>query len=259
MRDYQYMARSTIATRVLGELRRACRPLDDDELADLLGVRLRQTINQVCRKLERSGCLHRHVGSKGKIVNDPCGEARASAPTKPIASARPAAHRPAQSSCAHPSRSSDLPGRTVTTTELYEAGFQPLELQITSRDVDLHPERGCEWTTIGDVPPSAGLYAFTVEDAHEIRVAYVGLTEHLWMVTKGRLPDGRGARGGQRYGRPRHAGVTRRRINILVAEQLRAGRVVRQWVRQVPAPALRAEEERLIVGWELRRIGWNRG
>lgn len=44
--------------------------LDDDELARRLGVSPRQTIKQVCRGLERSGRLLRHVGSEGKIVND---------------------------------------------------------------------------------------------------------------------------------------------------------------------------------------------
>jgi hypothetical protein len=78
------------------------------------------------------------------------------------------------------------------------------------------------------------------------------------MVTKARLPGG-GARGGQRYGRPRHAGATRQRVNILIAEQLWAERLVRHWVRQLPRAALRAEEERFITSWELRRIGWNRG
>ena len=95
------------------------------------------------------------------------------------------------------------------------------------------------------VPDAPGLYAFTVEDEHQVRVAYVGLTGHLWMVTKGRLPGSGGARGGQRYGRPRHAGGTRQRVNILIAEQLRTGRVVRHWVRPLPAAVLRAEEERL--------------
>ncbi|MGH3190087.1 MAG: hypothetical protein ACRDOL_23040 [Streptosporangiaceae bacterium] len=129
---------------------------------------------------------------------------------------------------------------------------------MSSLNVPLPSGQGCEWTTIGEVPDAAGLYAFTVEDDQQIRVAYVGLTGHLWMVTKGRLPGG-GARPGQRYGRPRHAGATRQRVNILIAEQLRAGRLVRHWVRQLPLAALRAEEERLISGWELRRVGWNRG
>lgn len=89
-------------------------------------------------------------------------------------------------------------------------------------------------------------------------MTYVGRTEHLWMVTKGQLP-GSGGRGGQRYGRPQHAGATRQRVNILIAEQLREGRSVRHWVRPGPVNELRAEEERLITEWDLRRVGWNRG
>ena len=149
------------------------------------------------------------------------------------------------------------PGRRISPAELESAGFRPLEIEVGTLDVELPCGRGFEWTTLGVVPESPGLYAFTVEDGDDVAVTYVGLTEHLWMVTKGRLPGG-GARGGQRYGRPRHAGVTRQRINVLAAGKIRAGRVVRHWVRPLPASALPAEEERLIAEWELRRVGWNR-
>jgi hypothetical protein len=138
-------------------------------------------------------------------------------------------------------------------------GFTPLELRAERMNVDLPCGTGCEWATAGAVPDSPGLYAFTVEDGLDLRVVYVGVTSHLWMVTKGRLPGGGGARGGQRYGRPRHAGVTRQRVNVLIAAQLRAGRQVRHWVRPLPAPDLRSEEERLITTWQLRTYGWNRG
>jgi hypothetical protein len=60
----------TLAVRVLDELRRTSSALDDDELARRLDVSPRQTINQVCRRLERAGRLHRHPGPAGKIVND---------------------------------------------------------------------------------------------------------------------------------------------------------------------------------------------
>lgn len=142
--------------------------------------------------------------------------------------------------------------------ELERAGFDPRELKVSSLGVDLRSGNGCEWTTIGEVPAGPGLYAFTVELGHQVRVTYVGRTLHLWMVTKGRLPDG-GSRPGQNYGRPRYAGETPQRVNILAAEQLRAGRLVRQWVSPLPEAALRAEEERLISEWDLRRVGWNRG
>jgi uncharacterized protein (UPF0548 family) len=129
---------------------------------------------------------------------------------------------------------------------------------VSSLEVSLPSGVGCEWTTQGEVPDTPGLYAFTVEDDHQMRVVYVGRTSHLWMVTRGQLP-GSVARGGQRYGRPRHAGQTRQRVNILIAGQLRAGRWVRHWTCPLPVAALRAEEERFIVGWDLRRCGWNRG
>jgi hypothetical protein len=60
----------TIAVRVLDELRRSSLALDDDELARRLAVSPRQSINQVCRRLERAGRLHRRLGPDGKIVND---------------------------------------------------------------------------------------------------------------------------------------------------------------------------------------------
>jgi DNA-binding GntR family transcriptional regulator len=66
MRDHLVMAGLTIAARVLDELRRVRRPLDDDELASRLGVSPRQTINQVCRRLERSGRLRRYAGSEAR-------------------------------------------------------------------------------------------------------------------------------------------------------------------------------------------------
>jgi hypothetical protein len=150
-----------------------------------------------------------------------------------------------------------LPGFPVTASMLPAAGFVPPGLRVESLEVDLPCGTGCEWDTAGDVPDAPGLYAFTVENDRELRVAYVGLTSHLWMVTRGRLPRGAGARGGQRYGRPGHAGITRQRINVLIAGQFRAGRQVRHWVRPLPAPALRAEEEHLITIWDLRKNGWN--
>lgn len=156
-------------------------------------------------------------------------------------------------------RGSSAPGHPVSVEELRAEGFTPLELRITRTDVALTSGVGCEWTTLGDVPDSAGLYAFTVSDGSALHVVYVGLTTHLWMVTKGHLPRSGGARGGQRYGRPTHAGVTRKRINVLLAAELAAGRHIQHWVRPLAAEVIEAEEERLIQQWQLRRVGWNRG
>jgi hypothetical protein len=64
------------------------------------------------------------------------------------------------------------------------------------------------WNTLGSVPDAPGLYCFVGQEnqSHELRVFYVGMTGHLWMVAMGQLPGGI-ARGGQRYGRPKHAGA----------------------------------------------------
>lgn len=152
-----------------------------------------------------------------------------------------------------------LPGTPVTEAELRTAGFVPLELRFADEPVPLATGVGCSWTTEGDVPDGPGLYAFTVDDGVAQHMAYVGRTSHLWMVTRGLLPRAGGARGGQRYGRPKHAGVTRQRVNMLIASQRMQGRRIRHWVRTLPDLELVAEEEALITRWRLRTTGWNRG
>ncbi|MEG8223341.1 hypothetical protein OSJ57_22435 [Sphingomonas sp. HH69] len=48
---------------------------DDDEISAALQIRPRQTINQICRKLEKEGVVKRCRGSSGKIVNYPVSQA----------------------------------------------------------------------------------------------------------------------------------------------------------------------------------------
>lgn len=55
--------------RILRALRLAPEPLDDDELSNRAGVRPRQTVNQVCRRLAADGVIVRLLGRSGKIVN----------------------------------------------------------------------------------------------------------------------------------------------------------------------------------------------
>jgi hypothetical protein len=152
-----------------------------------------------------------------------------------------------------------LPGYPVLEGELVALGFAPHELQFDPGEVLILGGIGVAWTTLGDVPDAAGLYAFTIDDGRRQNVAYVGRTSHLWMVTKGRLPHSAGARPGQRYGRPKYAGGTRQRVNVLVAAEVAAGRRVRHWLRPLAAADLAGEEERLIQLWRLRQVGWNRG
>ena len=127
-----------------------------------------------------------------------------------------------------------------------------------------HPHRHRIDAILPDCP---GLYAFSVQDVlrGQLRVCYVGLTSNLWMVTKGMLP-GYIARGGQRYGRPKHAGATRKRINVELAKAHTVDLEVTHWLKPVVIQAgadmtnvLRTQEEELIVLWELRKVGWNRG
>jgi hypothetical protein len=51
-------------------LRASSVPLDDDQLSTRAGVQPRQTVNMLCRRLEREGVLKRYVGGHGKIVNE---------------------------------------------------------------------------------------------------------------------------------------------------------------------------------------------
>jgi hypothetical protein len=55
--------------RILEELRRSSRPLDDDQLSVCTGIQPRQQVNQICRALEQAGVIRRYRGSGQKIVN----------------------------------------------------------------------------------------------------------------------------------------------------------------------------------------------
>jgi hypothetical protein len=124
--------------------------------------------------------------------------------------------------------------------------------------VELPTGLGCEWDTTSRVPDAPGLYVFTLGRGDDTRVVYAGRTSHLWMVTMGRLPRSGGGRGGQRYGRPRHAGETRKRINIEIRPHVTAGETVRHWVMPMSNYLLNSQEERFILQWDLRGKGWNR-
>lgn len=54
---------------ILRTLRLSSQPLDDDELARRAGIHPRQTVNQICRAMERAGVLRRFTGRDGKLVN----------------------------------------------------------------------------------------------------------------------------------------------------------------------------------------------
>jgi hypothetical protein len=152
-------------------------------------------------------------------------------------------------------------GTPVARDLLNSLGFSPYVLRFRA---EADPEPFCEWDTEGEVPDASGIYAFVLSrsDWPQQHVAYVGKTRHLWMVTKGMLPGGGGARPGNRYGRPKYAGSTRVRINSHIAVARRERCEVTHWLSPCPdvsAAQLSRLEEDLIVGWDLRATGWNVG
>src|SRR5690606_9365036 len=82
--DGACMSRSTHAQRIITLLAQSP-PLDDDEIARALSITPRQTVNQICRRLEHDNVLARERGSRGKVVNRLTGAA-------PAAAARLTAH-----------------------------------------------------------------------------------------------------------------------------------------------------------------------
>lgn len=156
-------------------------------------------------------------------------------------------------------------GTAVPRNDLTSLGFAPHALSFRSVDFS---GANCEWDTLGTVRDSPGLYAFVLchdDRPGELRVVYVGLTGHLWMVTKGLLPRNGGARGPQRYGRWRHAGQTRAWVNSQVTIAKREGWDVHHWLAprsvadgQKADVVLLPEESGLIERWNLVVNGWNR-
>jgi DNA-binding IclR family transcriptional regulator len=55
--------------RVIAAIRVSSRALDDDQIAARTGISPRQTVNQICRALERAGMVRRRAGPDGKVVN----------------------------------------------------------------------------------------------------------------------------------------------------------------------------------------------
>lgn len=235
--------------------------LKDSELARLLGV-AHQQVNQAARNLAAAGAISRVPHPDGVIRN----HLNAAGTIPQAVQDQPRRPRVPSSPRAWPMLGDVVAGTPVTREELAQMGFVEHQLEaVPGGDV---AEAGLiGWNTLGPVPSAPGLYCFVGQhnQSSELRVFYVGMTSHLWMVAKGQLPGGI-ARGGQRYGRPRHAGTTRQRVNAEVARLASDGWTVSHWLRAVETPpdpatlesVLRAEESHLITMWDLRVVGWNR-
>jgi hypothetical protein len=68
--------------RVTAAIRVTSRPLDDDQLAARTGISPRQSVNHICRELERAGMVRRRPGPDGNIVNE-CSGTRTEDPGVP--------------------------------------------------------------------------------------------------------------------------------------------------------------------------------
>jgi hypothetical protein len=55
--------------RILSAIRTRTVPLDDDQLSAVTGIRPRQTVNQICRRLAAEGMIGRGMGADGKLVS----------------------------------------------------------------------------------------------------------------------------------------------------------------------------------------------
>ena len=69
--------------------------------------------------------------------------------------------------------------------DLTRLGFVEHQLEAVP-DADV-PEGGLiGWNTLGPVPDAPGLYCFVGQQnqSSELRVFYVGMTSHLWMVAR---------------------------------------------------------------------------
>ncbi len=70
------------AARIIALLRETPN-LDDDQISVKLGITPRQQVNQICRRLERTGVLARGRGTHGKIVNRLIGGGEGRLPVRP--------------------------------------------------------------------------------------------------------------------------------------------------------------------------------
>ena len=70
------------AARIIALLRETPN-LDDDQISVKLGITPRQQVNQICRRLERTGVLARGRGTHGKIVNRLIGGGEGRSPVRP--------------------------------------------------------------------------------------------------------------------------------------------------------------------------------
>lgn len=79
-----HMQQASRRDRVIEAISRSSVPLDDDQLASRTGISPRQSVNQICRELERAELVRRTSGPDGKIVNEWLGKDDRPSDTAPV-------------------------------------------------------------------------------------------------------------------------------------------------------------------------------
>jgi biotin operon repressor len=126
--------------RILEVLSASSEPLDDDTLASMLGASRRQTINQVCRRLEAQGMTTRRAGTAGKIVNTLALTASSTAPRPQT----PLPSVPVQQTSRETKLLTEDSIKAAVKNHLETAGWNVTVAWGRERGVDIEAHRGTE-------------------------------------------------------------------------------------------------------------------
>ncbi len=144
--------------------------LDDDEIARLLKISPRQTVNIICRQLADKGRIRRAKGPKGKIANYPV-----------VTGSRKVEVGITKTGVIEPDIEGEIlptPSRPpLTAQQLLQSGFQQSAQWKLNSNGSLEADR--------ELPRDKGVYAFVKSDvAMYVGVASMGLRKRLYFYEK---------------------------------------------------------------------------
>lgn len=143
---------------------------DDDELARLLKISQRQTVNIICRRLAKQGKIRRAVGPNGKIANYP--ESNIARDANMVAAEFSVVESDADGEVV---RKRSRPSLTVE--HLIQSGFRHSAEWILDKQGALCLDR--------PLPSEKGVYAFVQADRTVyVGVATMGLKKRLYFYAK---------------------------------------------------------------------------
>lgn len=170
---------------------------DDDEISAALKISPRQTVNIICRELERRGVLHRRHGDRGKIANFP----------KKLLAPNP------KTTLVEPDIEGETiaakPGRPKLTVDLLTSGGFTLAAQWVSAT-------NGQFMSDRPLPQGRGVYAFVVDGrAQYVGLATMGIAKRLKFYVKPGLTQ-----------------TTSQRLNKVLLDLLAAGQTILVYVAQ---------------------------